>query len=349
MNNEAPLDPIDRVKKNDNLVWHDVFTLTLAGRGWPTESKLFERFPSRAKDLIPEKPWNQSCNAAGITCHFKSNATDFSIRWRDYNGDWALDQDRAKAFVLYVYHEGKLKWLGTSKQIGNGPEYKLTNGQLIEGERQYVLYFPLARGVSSVEIGIPAQEKITPVELKNEVPIIFYGTSIIQGGAVSRPGNHITALLERDLNYPVLNLGLSGSGKMEPEVIEIIAELEAKIFIIDCLPNMVATEVEERLLPAINILRKNHPKTPIIIVESLIYQDAPLVIERTERCMSSNNSLRVEYDKALAQGIKNLHYIKGEELLGDLTDGTSDGTHPNDLGCRKMADRYLLTIKEILQ
>ncbi len=39
------------------MTWHDAAQLTLAGKGWGSETRPYERFPSRAEGKIPEKPW----------------------------------------------------------------------------------------------------------------------------------------------------------------------------------------------------------------------------------------------------------------------------------------------------
>ena len=137
-----------------------------------------------------------------------------------------------------------------------------------------------AYAIWTQEIGLPADAKLSKAEpYKNEdsslrKPIVFYGTSITQGGCASRPGMVHTAILQRRLDHPVVNLGFSGNGKMEPEVVELMAEIDASCFVIDCLPNMDAKEVAERTEPLVRKLREAQPKTPILLVEDRSYSDA---------------------------------------------------------------------------
>jgi hypothetical protein len=147
-----------------------------------------------------------------------------------------------------------------------------------------------------------------------------------------------TAILGRRLNLPVINLGFSGNGKMEPEVAELLTELDAAVYVIDCLPNCNAAEVTERTAPLIAILRKARPLAPIVLVEDRTYADAFLVTVRRERNDASRKALKAEYEKLLAGGDKNLHYLPGEILLGDDGEDTVDGSHPTDLGFIRQAD-----------
>src|SRR5205085_2015483 len=142
------------------------------------------------------------------------------------------------------------------------------------GQREFLLYLPLYNGVSSVEIGIAkgstlAKGPARPPE--RQKPIVFYGTSITQGGCASRPGMVHTAILGRRLDRPVINLGFSGSGRMEPAMATLLAELDPAVYVLDCLPNMSAAEVAERMEPFVRTLRKAHPRTPIVMAEDRLY------------------------------------------------------------------------------
>ena len=97
------------------------------------------------------------------------------------------------------------------------------------GKREYLLYLPLYNGVRSVELGLPKDSTLAKAGTWSSAigkPIVFYGTSITQGGCASRPGMVHTAILGRQLNAPVINLGFSGNGKMEPEMANLLAELD---------------------------------------------------------------------------------------------------------------------------
>jgi lysophospholipase L1-like esterase len=266
----------------------------------------------------------------------------------DYDGRPNLAQISPNSPSLYVRHHGRWQWLGIAKQVGEGPVHKLVNGPMPAALREYMLYLPLLRGMTRLEIAIPADSMIAPSRPRAEKPALFYGTSITHGGNASRPGTNHVALLERRYDYPFVNLGVSGSAQMEPEVIDLINELDACLFVIDCLPNMAAQQVRERFAPAILKIRSRHPAVPIVIVDSVIYQDAFLVTGRHERYTSSNAAQREEFAKLVAAGVPGLYYIQAHELFTDADEATVDGTHPNDAGFRLMADAFIKVLTPLM-
>jgi lysophospholipase L1-like esterase len=158
-----------------------------------------------------------------------------------------------------------------------------------------------------------------------------------------------TAILGRRLDRPVINLGFSGNGKMEPEMAELIAELDAAVFVIDCLPNLVAGEVAARAEPLVRILRKAHPATPIVLVEDRTYGNAFLVESSRRRNETSRAALAKAYANLKAAGVPNLHYLAGSDQLGDDNLGTVDGSHPTDLGFLRMADAFQPVLEPLLR
>src|SRR6185436_14505138 len=132
----------------------------------------------------------------------------------------------------------------------------------------------------AVELGLPKGAKLAKGDAyptARRKPIVFYGTSITQGGCASRPGMVHTAILGRRLDRPVINLGFSGNGRMEPEMARLLAELDPAVYVIECLPNMSAKEVEERTEPLVRSIRTARPKTPILLAEDPTYCHAFLL------------------------------------------------------------------------
>jgi hypothetical protein len=181
---------------------------------------------------------------------------------------------------LYVKTDAGWHWLG----VGQPDRAKENTAILVKGmppgRREYLLYLPLYNGVSSVEIGVPEGCKLEPATAwpaDRRKPIVFYGTSITQGGCASRPGTAHVAILGRRLDRPVINLGFSGNGLMEAELATLLAELDPAVYVVDCLPNMTAKLVSERVEPFLRTLRKAHPTTPIVLAEDRTYTNAAIL------------------------------------------------------------------------
>ena len=177
---------------------------------------------------------------------------------------------------------------------------------------------------------------------------MLFRSSITQGGCASRPGMVHTAIIQRHLNYPVINLGFSGNGKMEPEVASLLAELDPSVFVIDCLPNMTGPEVAQRAENLVKTVRAARPNTPILLVEDRTFTNAHLVPSKMQHHKTSRAALRAAFDKLTAAGTKNLHYLTGDDLLGDDTEGTVDSSHPTDLGFLRQAEAFKKSLVPLL-
>ena len=216
-------------------------------------------------------------------------------------------------------------------------------------QREYMLYLPLYNGVDSLEIGVPKGASFEPIAPHKEKPIVFYGTSIMQGGCASRPGMAQTAILSRRLDNPTINLGFSGNGTMDPPIGKLMAELDAAIYVIDCLPNLQGKSVAQRTEPLVKLLRKARPNVPIVLVEDRTYSDAFLVKSRQDRNKGNRVAFKKAYENLLAAGVKGLYYVEGDQLLGSDGEATVDGSHPTDLGMCRQASVLEPILRELLK
>jgi len=177
---------------------------------------------------------------------------------------------------------------------------------------------------------------------------VFYGTSIVQGGCASRPGKAHPALIGRMLNWHVTNLGFSGNGTMDPEVGDLMAELDAAAYVVDCAPNMQPDEIAERTGPLVRKLRAARPDTPIVLVENIEYQAGFFLPKTRQAYEAKNAALRAAFEDLVAAEVPHLHYVPCRGLLGDDGQGAVDGTHPTDLGFHRFAEALAPVLREIL-
>lgn len=356
MGEEALDQKLGKLDPDEKTRWYDIAQLNLEGRGWTQTEAFYDRLPGRAKGVVRAPVWNLSHDSAGMCVRFITDATGIQARWNLRSENLALPHMPAtgvSGLDLYVKTEsGRWRWLS----VGRPTKYPANSGELVKdlpgGKREYILYLPLYNGVRSVELGLPKDStlaKAGPWSSGISKPIVFYGTSITQGGCASRPGMVHTAILGRQLNCPVINLGFSGNGKMEPEMADLLAELDPAVYSLDCLPNMTAAEVTERVEPFVRTLRKAHPKTPILLVEDRSYTDSFLVSSKRQRNLESRTALRAAYERLLAAGTQGLHYLPGEDLLGDDGEGTVDSSHPTDLGFMRQSDAFRPVLEKILR
>ncbi len=176
-----------------------------------------------------------------------------------------------------------------------------------------MVYLPLYNGVESVEIGVTTNSICEPAPVRTRKPIVFYGTSILQGGCASRPGMAYPAIVGRWLDWPTINLGFSGNAWSEPELAQLLAELDPQVYVLDPLPNMTEVKVRERMEPFVKTLRAAHPKTPIVLVENVEYCDAPFA-EGWRGYIKSNAALKTAYENLKRSGVRNLQYVTVEQF-----------------------------------
>ena len=254
----------------DNMfVWTDIKELEVEGRGWKESPFFYRRLPAQAEKSVPPAVWSLSKHTAGMYVRFITDATKIKARWNLTGESLSMPHFAAtgvSGLDLYVRTKGNTwHWLGVGKPVSFPENTDVLVEGIPKGEREYLLYLPLYNGVSSVEIGVPKESKLKKASSRTGKPIVFYGTSITQGGCASRPGMCTTAILGRRLGMEIINLGFSGSGRMEPALADLLAELAPLIYFIDGLPNLQADEIAARVEPFVHILRKARPGIPIVL------------------------------------------------------------------------------------
>jgi hypothetical protein len=336
------------------IMWHDIRQLGVEGRGWEDTKKFYDRLPARAEGRVRQPVWDLSRDSAGMCVRFVTAATTLHARWAVTDPSLYLPNMTGigrSGLDLYVKTERGWRWLAVGQPSAQSNEVTLIEN-LIPGRREFLLYLPLCNGIKFVEVGVPREHAIEKAGLWGpgaRKPLVFYGTSILHGLSASRPGMVHSAILGRRFHWPVINLGFSGNGKMEPEMAALLAELDPGVYVIDCLPNLVAEEIRERAKPLVQTLRAARPATPIVLVEDRTLQDAFLLEGGLEHHVQSRAALRAAYESLLQEGVKQLHYIEGEHLLGDDGEGTVDASHPNDLGYMRQSEIFAQTLGPLLR
>lgn len=344
----------------EEIKWYDLTELGVEGKGWTDTEAYFDRLPARAKGVVRDPVWSLSKNSAGLCARFKTNARVIHARWSLASPNLGMNHmppTGMSGVDLYANDptaaDPRLRW----RWIGTGrPEKQNDNEQAIasgipEGTREYILNLPLYNGTVKAEIGVPVSAMLETAVRTGEgnKPVVFYGTSITQGGCASRPGMAYPAIIGRWLDRPTINLGFSGNGQMEPEMAALLAELDPAAFVLDALPNNDAAGVSQRLEPLVMKIREARPNTPILLVENISYQAGWLLPAPRNSYMSKNKALQEAYARLMAAGVRGLHYVPGGDLLGADAEATVDGTHPNDLGFWRQALVLEPVLRDVLE
>lgn len=302
--------------------------------------------------MVRPELWDLSRYSAGIVVRFVTDAHEIHARWKLTSSNLSMNHMAAtgvSGLDLYVRLKGKWAWLAVGRPAGQENEATLISG-LPDGKREYALYLPLYNGVTSVELGVPdgAVLDTAPPRTRNIKPVVFYGTSITQGGCAARPGMAYPALVGRSLDVQTVNLGFSGNGRGEHEVSDLLAELDPSVYVIDAMPNMSPDTVDERIRYMLKTIHEKRPDTPLIIVEHAIFTSAFTAAKGREASSAWNRILTQIYRDNEKDWGGHLFYVKCDKLMGSDGEATVDGVHPTDVGFMRMADVLTPAVKKAL-
>lgn len=313
------------------------------------QDDVFRRMPLSAAEAVSDGVAILSHHTAGGRLKFRTNSPYVIIRSNQPEiGRMAhFTLCGSGGFDMYKKIDGSDRYIGTFvPPVGftNGYESKLFTG--LDQEADITVHFPLYSRVKSLEIGLKAGCTLKPAAgYKYDVPVVYYGSSITQGGCASRPGMAYQNIISREQDCDHINLGFSGSAKGEDAVAEYIAGLKMSLFVYDYDHNAPSVEHLRRTHSRMfNIIRRKNPKLPIIAVSR---PGAVLKPEEEER----REIIKATCDAAKAQGDDNVYFIDGNAMMQfpGGNEGTVDNCHPTDLGFRAMANVIGAKAREILK
>jgi len=316
----AKLDPAMDVNKAaaDRLDWHDVTKWGVEGRILPEQKRVqwFDRLPASAEGSVTSNVWNLSRDSAGMMVRFRTDASAIHVHYKLKKSNLAMAHMPATGVSGVDFYardtDGKWKWVQVAKPASQEVKVEVISG-LAPGEREYAAYLPLYNGVEFLSIGVKQGSKFQGLAPR-EKPIVFYGTSITHGASASRPGMVHTAILGRRFDLPVANLGFSGNGKMDKAVGDVLVQIDAAAYVIDCLPNMNAGEVAAKCIPLVKQIRAAKPDAPIILVEDRRNTNDWITPARSKHHTSNHAALTEAFETVQSDGIKNLHNFRRDEF-----------------------------------
>lgn len=202
--------------------------------------------------------------------------------------------------------------------------------------RYITIHFPLYSPVDSLLIGLKKDAVLQPgLAYRNCAPIVYYGSSITQGGCASRPGNCYQNVIAQRTNVNFINLGFSGSCKAEPVMCEYLAGLSMSAFVCDYDHNAPdRAHLEATHLPLYRAIRKKHPDIPYIMISRYDFDCA------YEENIGRRDVIIDTFRTAYGEGDKNVYFIDGSSVFRGPYESmcTVDGCHPTDIGFALLAD-----------
>lgn len=330
----------------------------LINRGWaPGETMSpYTRIPSSIKDSIRQELWDRGKNSAGIGIRFATNSTCIGVRYNLHsNFHMAHMADTGiKGTDLYILSaDGKWQYVNTNRPSPDSIQSKTYVENMDGTMHECLIYLPLYDGINWMEIGVDSAAVITMPKVDNprsHKKVICYGTSILHGGCASRTGMAATNIMQRELNVEMVNLGVSGEGKLVYPMARVMAQIQDAIaFIIDPVPNCTQMMCDTLTYDFIRILRDARPDVPIIMVEGPMYPYAKFDSYFRDYLPAKNAAYRKNYEKLKAENPNNLYYVTCDGLTALDEEGTVDGIHLTDLGFRAYADILEAVLKPLIE
>lgn len=325
------------------------------GLYWLKENDSFIRLPQDQLDkikIINEGVYHHAFDTAGGQVHFITDSSKLILKvklLKQNNLTWMTDVGQG-GFDCYLgsdYHD--LQYISTTKFANNSTSYEsIVFQNLSKEKRLVVLNLPLYNGVIEVSVGLEKDAKFYNLPKLNDEKILVYGTSIVQGGCVSRPGLAYSNILSRKLKREVYNFGFSGSAFGEEEIAKIISMIpNVKLFILDYEANAGPKQTYENSLEKFIQIIRNYHKEALILVCSQI----EFALERFNSQEKEERIKRLLFQKEL---IKKLQENDSQILFLDCStifptnysEYTVDGIHPNDIGMEKLALSIYEKIKQ---
>ena len=309
----------------------------------------FQRLPQKYKEVVREEVWNLSENSAGVSILFISDTANLSVKWslkHDLRMNHMTDAG-IKGVDLYEKRHQNWYYIGTC--LPNGKENDQILFEDIERKkREYCLFLPLYDTLIDMQIGLDDDSSIENITFQNK-PLVFYGTSITQGGCASRPGLAHTNIISRELGYECINLGFSGNGHLENSVGAIMSDIDASLYVVECMYNVDKKMINQKTRSLIKAIRANpnSKNTPIVFMEQAVIDIGHINAEFISSVMEKNEELNRQIQESMNGGEKDLFIIKHTGAIDEDSEATVDGIHFNDLGFQRYADHFLKNIKEL--
>ena len=341
----SQIDPNFAVKtkvEREGLVFRNCMEAPFSLHGLMREGDRFCRLPKAVAEATSEGVAYLYADTAGGRVRFATDSPFIAIHAEfDKVGKmphFALSG--SSGFDLYTDDRYRATFMPPFDLAGGYESIVNLDGKLHE----ITVNFPLYSEIKELFIGLDAGAKLLPPkDYTVGKPVVYYGSSITQGGCASKPGSSYQSILSRRLDCDYVNLGFSGNAKGETVMAEYVASLSMSAFVFDYDQNAPTPEhLEATHGTFFDIVRSAQPNLPILMLTRPVY-------DRGELEEANERIIRRTYETARAAGDQNVALITAEKLLALVEDnGTVDGVHPTDSGFLSMANAIEPVLRKAL-
>lgn len=341
----------------------DAQELRVINKGWDNTLGPYTRIPASLKDSVRKDLWERAQCSSGIGVRFATNSSRIGVR---YNLLWNthmihMADTGLKGTDLYIW-EGDSVWrhVNTNRPyiVKGHEDEKLVESVYVSNldttrMTEYMIYLPLYDGVTSLQVKVDSAAVITtgsPELIRPDNTIVAYGTSILQGGCASRTGMAPTSIIGRELNCEVVNIGISGEGKMDQCMAREMVKIPAKVFLLDPVPNCTEMMCDTLTYDFVRIFLEERPDASVVMLEGPMYPYSRYDSYFGKYLPAKNAAFRRNFERLKRDYPEaKLYYVDSEGLDGPEDDGTVDGIHLTDLGFRHYADKMTPVLRRMIE
>lgn len=339
---------VDKIN-DEEFDFYPYTSFKLEGFPWYEKDKKLYRLPMDIMPKLSESMTNLSKASAGGCIRFKTNSKRLALKvtYEKRRISPGMPQVSDAGFDIYIKENGKWIFINMFRPEIADEELNMTRELFTDGEiHEFALYMPLYSCPDEINIGFEKGAVVSADVDKRRIekPILFYGSSVTNGGCVAKASDTYSTYIARKLDAPLVNLGFSGNCRGEVEIAQAIADLDLSMFVSEFDHNIQTVEdVLEKHVRFIDIIREKNPNLPIIIMTR------PFFVEyRREHTTMMMKAIKENYERMVTGGDKNVYFISGMDIfdMEDRYDYCIDGVHPTSAGNMIMGIKILELIEK---
>ena len=337
--------------KAEDFQYVDASSLTVIGKAFPSGEYPFRRI--QGFDFQKKSLNQKAAHSAGVAVVFKTNSRTLDAKWvTDGSILSNMNPIGSKGLDLYIKDaKGEWRYAASGRPDLKGDKrhhHTKLLSNMPEGDKECLLYLPLYNRCDSLFLGVDPGATLVPMDNPFQHKILFAGSSITHGASATRAGQCYTGLLGLKHGVYAINGGFSGEFRMQKEMAEFVAKVDAELYIFDAFSNPSTEEIYANFDPFMDTFRAAHPTAPVIFMQN-------------ERRETRNFDMRREAIQAAIQEAArevvfrrqlkdpNIYFVDSKEFLTPDGMATADGTHPTDIAFERTVAILWPLVKSLLE
>jgi lysophospholipase L1-like esterase len=302
---------------------------------------------------LPQDTWASASVPASVRLAFKGQGDSVTLHYQHHEPAEAYGKaltlchtmraSLVQCFELWRENQ-RLAEAPVNTAVGSRHSVTLS----LSGPGTYTLYLPELSCIelATLQVAGGAIEPVTAQPLW-----LAYGDSITEGWSATMASGCWPAIVAREANLNMFNLGFAGAARGELVVAETIAAQPADLLSIsygtNCWSRIPASLdlFKAGLRAFIQRVRVGHAHTPIVYMSPILRPAAEAMANDLGATLAGmREGSREVIDRLREEGDPQLHYLDGWPLV--TADQLVDGVHPDDRGHAAMARAFLALLKQ---